>query len=593
MSCVTALPRGRSVGAADMSVRTGTATVCRRRETRVEAGCNLPGAPAPKAKPAVERPRHPRASSTPGRPRAMTGVRSGYDDEVGNETSVEALVTPQWWDGWERVQWAENGHVDGPVEGFITFVMAASQLKQLSGVYRRRPKKDETRSADDNVQRPHEENRSREIRRFVEQGYPRSSMTPAQRARSSDSDRRPGWLPTAVVINILEPGESRDGLAPLRQENAVTVDEHSWQGGQLTNIRLPAGSPECEGDDEQPSEETFPFEVIDGQHRLWAFEDTAETPDYYLPVIAFRRLSKEFQAYLFWTINIKPRKINTSLAFDLYPLLRSQEWLVKGEGLKVYRETRAQELTEALWATPLSPWYEKINMIGATGVGDSMPVTQASFVRAFTASFIRAWERVGNRSISGGLFSSDESGGLDWNRAQQAAFVIAGWRELVAAIERDAPEWWSKTQYEHPDAEVLSRFTVLGTDQGVRAVSLVLNDLAYALVDAFDLRSWRMEPTADVVSASEVTAAFEELQGTTIAELLQLVAAKIAMFDWRSSRFVTNPDEVRELETFRGSGGYVKLRRHLFELIQQSENRAVRDAAAELIVRADSQKRGR
>lgn len=497
------------------------------------------------------------------------------------KTSVHALVTPQWWDGWEEIEWAENGHAADPVRGFLTFVMPASQLRRLSGVYRREPKKDEARALDDNVQRPHEETRSREIRRFVESGYPVSAMTPAQRKRATKADRRPGWLPTAVVVNILEPGDERGGLLPLSASRAVGVPEHSWAGGELVNLAVPSLS--------DAGGETFPFEVIDGQHRLWAFEDSDDTPDYYLPVIAFHSLSKEFQAYLFWSINIKPRKINTSLAFDLYPLLRSQEWLMKGEGLKVYRESRAQELTEALWATPVSPWYERINMIGATGVGDTMPVTQASFVRALLASFIRPWELQRGHSISGGLFSSDESGGLDWNRAQQAAYVIAGWNALVLAIEGNQPEWWGKILREHEDAEVLSRYTVLGTDQGVRAFCLVLNDVSYHLAGLYDLRGWRSEPTADVVSAAEVSRAYRALKGSQMEQLFQDIATEVARFDWRATKFVSNVEELGELEIFRGSGGYVRLRRRLFELLRESPNASVQDAADRLLRLMDSQ----
>ena len=86
--------------------------------------------------------------------------------------------------------------------------------------------------------------------------------------------------------------------------------------------------------------------MIDGQHRLWAFEGEELAGDYELPVIAFVGLDLSWQAYLFYTINIKPKKINTSLAFDLYPLLRTEEWLNKFEGPAIYRETRAQELVE-------------------------------------------------------------------------------------------------------------------------------------------------------------------------------------------------------------------------------------------------------
>ena len=58
-----------------------------------------------------------------------------------------------------------------------------------------------------------------------------------------------------------------------------------------------------------------PLEVIDGQHRLWAFDSADE--DFELPVVAFHGLDISWQAYLFWTINIKPKRINPSLAFDL------------------------------------------------------------------------------------------------------------------------------------------------------------------------------------------------------------------------------------------------------------------------------------
>jgi adenine-specific DNA-methyltransferase len=108
-----------------------------------------------------------------------------------------------------------------------------------------------------------------------------------------------------------------------------------------------------------------PIEVIDGPHRLWAFDEDFRH-DYELPVVAFVGLDVSLQAYLFWTINIKPKKINPSLAFDLYPLLRTEDWLEQADGPTVYRDARAQELTEALWAHTTSPWYQRINMLGQT-----------------------------------------------------------------------------------------------------------------------------------------------------------------------------------------------------------------------------------
>ena len=60
-----------------------------------------------------------------------------------------------------------------------------------------------------------------------------------------------------------------------------------------------------------------PIEVIDGQHRLWAFEKQLDNADFELPVVAFVGLDISWQAYLFWTINIKPKRI------DAEPRVRS------------------------------------------------------------------------------------------------------------------------------------------------------------------------------------------------------------------------------------------------------------------------------
>src|SRR6202012_1693477 len=128
------------------------------------------------------------------------------------------------------------------------------------------------------------------------------------------------------------------------------------EGGTAT-LHLPQGGVTADG--------IPPIEVIDGQHRLFAFDDPdADVEDYHLPVVAFHGLDISWQAYLFWTININPKKINPSLAFDLYPLLRSEDWLDRAESHPIYRETRAQELTEILWSHPSSAWYDKINMLG-------------------------------------------------------------------------------------------------------------------------------------------------------------------------------------------------------------------------------------
>src|SRR5262249_45408689 len=152
---------------------------------------------------------------------------------------------------------------------------------------------------------------------FVEFGFPWSTLSDAKRASAEFNDlRKPGWLPTAIVLNILTKDAVRNGSTVADKDLASIVEVD----GQ-PRLQLPYESWSA---DWAPSK-LPPFEVIDGQHRLWAFEGASKLENFQLPVVAFVGLDVSWQAYLFWTINIKPKRINASLAFDLYPLLRSED----------------------------------------------------------------------------------------------------------------------------------------------------------------------------------------------------------------------------------------------------------------------------
>jgi DGQHR domain-containing protein len=405
-----------------------------------------------------------------------------------------------------------------------------------------------------------------------------SNMTAGQLRNAEASLQRPGWLPTAVVVNILAAGEVREGLEPLRAELAVGApDLDGIEAGSAVELSVPSY------DADDALDMTPPFEVIDGQHRLWAFEDDEDTEDFYLPVVAFLHLDRNFQAYLFWSINIKPKKINTSLAFDLYPMLRSQDWLIGGEGLKVYRESRAQELTEALWASAESPWYDRINMIGAKGVGDKQPVSQASFVRSLMASFVKPWD---SRFLAGGLYGHSDSGGLDWNRAQQAAFLIAAWQEFVEAVGRMRPVWYRAIA--QPGLAVvdvaLGRQSMLASDQGVRAFMLILNEVTYLEQEQLGLSRWLLPPSEDSIDPEQVAEALASLDSTEIRVHLRAVAEAVATFDWRSSKAPGVRGSLeKEKAIYRGSGGYVALRRDVYKVLLDSSSPLVKRAAKRML----------
>src|SRR5205085_3207956 len=173
----------------------------------------------------------------------------------------------------------------------------------------------------------HDADRSEEISRFVEFGYPWSRLSKAKRESKEFEDlRKPGWLPTAIVLNILTQGAERNGIAVADGDLAVITET---DGGSTLQLPYEQWAPTW-----SPSK-LPPFEVIDGQHRLWAF-DTSQLRDFELPVVAFVGLDISWQAYLFWTINITPKRINASLGFDLYPLLRGEDWLERAEEHVVY-----------------------------------------------------------------------------------------------------------------------------------------------------------------------------------------------------------------------------------------------------------------
>ncbi|PYP82206.1 MAG: hypothetical protein DMF61_27035 [Blastocatellia bacterium AA13] len=112
--------------------------------------------------------------------------------------------------------------------------------------------------------------------------------------------------------------------------------------------------------------------VLDGQHRLWAFDPQwSNNVDLELVVSAFINLPDEFKALIFGTINGEQRKINPSLVYDLIPMLRTTDWVK-------FRDARAQELVEELNTRADSPWRDRIAMVGES----NRIISQSSFIAA-------------------------------------------------------------------------------------------------------------------------------------------------------------------------------------------------------------------
>ena len=474
---------------------------------------------------------------------------------------IPAIKVRQWLPEWDLVKFDCSGTRRRPPGHFYVFSMPAHDLRSLSGIQVRTAEQQDL-----GIQRRHDDSRSVGIRDYMRHGFPHSDFSPEDRAKAEYADSRmPGWLPTSIVVNILNPefSDQRKGRSVAEGDHVRLKDGEGTSATVLLPDEFHSLSWKPKG--------LHPLEIIDGQHRLWAFNDPEEFGEYELPVVAFQGLDVTWQAYLFYTINIRPVKINTSLAFDLYPLLRTERWLEhdKAQTPLVYRETRAQEIVRALYAHPDSPWLNHINMLGEPGKN---MVRQAAWIRSLLATYIRP--SAGRRMLIGGLFgaaSNQDNKNLDWHGAQQAAFIIylgSRLRDRIRTVQQDWSAAIRKNDHTADPTELdpafYGRHSLLNTDQGIRGFLAVTNDISVVSLDKFNLREWnalRFGSPDDTLAISEAAKSLA-LHGES--HLLDELIAELAAFDWRSSTAPGLGDAERTVRrAFRGSGGYREIRRRL------------------------------
>ena len=493
-------------------------------------------------------------------------------------SSVPAISCKQWLTDWNAYPFPEANERSKPPEELIIFSMPARLLRKLSGVYVR--KREGTVAS--GIQRVHEKERSDKISQYVRAGYPFGDLSSKQKADpANDSLKKPGWLPTAIVVNILKEGDDRRGKV-VDKADLVDVVKNA---DSLIKVVLP----ENVNDQEWAPKGFSPIEVIDGQHRLFAFhEDSGLPEDFELPVVAFHGLDIGWQAYLFWSINVSPKKINPSHAYDLFPLLRTQDWLEVTPSAHIYREARAQELTDLLYRHPSSPWHGRINMLGERRSGW---VSQAGWVQSIFNSFFSLGTTARSRK---GLFASNlnqTSGPLEWSRPQQAAFLMYLWRALKDAIRAKTDGWVVSLREvdgqqidfaDNHDLAFAGPKTLLNQEQGVRGFSLAVNDLLCAKAIDLKLHEW----TCDEVDGGEtrdedIDMCLDSLSNAGFALSIAEAVKALAEFDWRSydAPGLTS-DEALMKAGFRGTGGYSRIRQSLLEIVAKQATPLGHTAAA-------------
>ena len=485
---------------------------------------------------------------------------------------IPMIKMNQWLNEWDDVIYSEQDLRRKPQPRAYLFSIDARVLKKLSDVHRRKP--DKPRYEDRHVQRNLNESRVDEINSYIEGGFPWSTLSVNERMTFENQRlKMPGFLPTAIIANIIGPNEKRNNQI-IDKNDLLTIEEKDK--GTFATLKIPEN---VFSDDWEP--ELKPIEIIDGQHRLWAFDENEPlSGNFELPVVAYYNLDRSWQAYLFYTINIKPVKINTSLGYDLYPLLRTQEWLENSkEGLLAYRETRSQEIVEALWSFPESPWFKRINMIGESG-GPTM--SQAAFVRTLSNSFFKK---------TNGLFSSNLPNNevLPWSRTQQAAFIILLWIELGNSVSNSKMEWASQLRNEDRQLKIYeesqkwdlaftSKNSFLSRDQGVRGISVFANDFFYVAASFDDLAFDEFEYEEDdnkSISIENLKRAIDYIKSEKegIYLLIKSFADIASNVDWRTpSAIFGDEDQQTNQMRFRGSGGYSQFWKVLFDEFKKSQD---------------------
>lgn len=511
---------------------------------------------------------------------------------INNPELVPAIIIKQWLKQWDSVPFGDLRQKPEP--HFYMFSLKASALKKLSKVYPR--KANENRHVDIGIQRKHDPERSRKIADYINGGFPWSDLSPAKRDLKENQDlRMPGWLPTAIIANILAPNTIREGRT-IAHEDLLSIEEND---GHISVV-LPSGINNEEWDPSVP-----PIEIIDGQHRLWAFDETDDLEgDFELPVVAFFNLDISWQAYLFYTINIKPKKINASLAFDLYPVLRVQKWLENSpDGAFVYKETRAQELVEVLWSSSISTWRNRINMLGenAESFGDEFvpTITQSAFIRSLISTFIKTNNSRGLGGLYGAVLPTGQL--LQWNRTQQATFLIFAWNCMSQSISKSEALWVSHIRkiseesqlklfkdVKNLDPGYFSRYSLVSTDQGVRGFLNVINDFVF--VNAQNLRLNEIdspdELKEDHIADIDIVATMKYFQEhEPLSTFVREICDTLAGFDWRTASTPDLETQIRQKQMiYKGSSGYKEIRSELLKFIEKSNKQPLVDLASEIIL---------
>ncbi|UVV53395.1 hypothetical protein NXY15_00940 [Bacteroides thetaiotaomicron] len=217
-------------------------------------------------------------------------------------------------------------------------------------------------------------------------------------------------------------------------------------------------------------------------------------------------------------------------------------------------------------------------------------MSQAAFVRTFINSFFRQTK---------GLYSSNlvktELQVLNWNRAQQAAFIFLIWESIENSLSNNSDLHWANKLREinhsdeiEYDQAFVSKESFLSRDQGVRAVMVYANDFFYTLMDEsiFNLNVFLWEAGIDDLSIND-----ESLQmaiqlfkrNELFMNYLHQFAELVVKIDWRTPSAPFDREEDRRNQLiYKGSGGYTEFQKALKAVFEAETSDLLKEVVSKM-----------
>jgi hypothetical protein len=228
-------------------------------------------------------------------------------------------------------------------------------------------------------------------------------------------------------------------------------------------------------------------------------------------------------------------------------------------------------------------------------------VSQAAWVRSLMASFVKQWEGTGTKI--GGLFGAPPSADdplLPWNRPMQAAVLIFAGNSLKESIKRSRAKWATHLRkidgqelFGEDDPAFYGDYSLISTDQGIRGLLFVVNDLCFVQSRVLHLEEWRWESVSEelrnrgpaATDETAVAAAVKSFSKTDAAKFVLDITDGLASYDWRVSSTLDLTDEERMRQAvFRGSSGYKEMRRQLLQHLSHQKGKVAQ--AAQTVMKA-------